>query len=45
MMQGGWKPEKMDFVREINAQIDQAVANVDLALRMRAGRAGRRFSG
>lgn len=38
MMQGGWKPEKMEFVREINAQIDQAFANVDLALRDAGGK-------
>ncbi|KAK9323706.1 Endoribonuclease L-PSP/chorismate mutase-like protein [Lipomyces orientalis] len=30
--QGGWNPETGVFYKEINAQIDQAFANVELAL-------------
>lgn len=35
--QGGWDPNTGEFHREINAQIAQAFANVDLALRSAGG--------
>ena len=34
---GGWDPATGEFYREINAQIDQAFANVELALRTAGG--------
>ncbi|EGX90982.1 L-PSP endoribonuclease family protein, putative [Cordyceps militaris CM01] len=36
--QGGWNPETGEFFKEINAQIDQAFRNVDLALRDAGGK-------
>ncbi|KAE8381922.1 Endoribonuclease L-PSP/chorismate mutase-like protein [Aspergillus bertholletiae] len=36
--QGGWDPTTGEFYKEINAQIDQAFANVDLALRTAGGK-------
>ncbi|GAB1200342.1 Endoribonuclease L-PSP/chorismate mutase-like protein [Aspergillus pseudonomiae] len=36
--QGGWDPNTGEFYKEINAQIDQAFANVDLALRTAGGK-------
>ncbi|KAK9357125.1 Endoribonuclease L-PSP/chorismate mutase-like protein [Lipomyces starkeyi] len=35
--QGGWDPETGVFYKEINAQIDQAFANVELALKTAGG--------
>ncbi|KAB8237156.1 RidA family protein [Aspergillus alliaceus] len=36
--QGGWDPNTGVFYKEINAQIDQAFANVDLALKAAGGK-------
>ncbi|KAK9332668.1 Endoribonuclease L-PSP/chorismate mutase-like protein [Lipomyces starkeyi] len=36
--QGGWDPETGVFYKEINAQIDQAFANVELALKTAGGK-------
>ncbi|KAJ5317408.1 hypothetical protein PENANT_c055G08563 [Penicillium antarcticum] len=36
--QGGWDPKTFEFHREINAQIDQAFANVDLNLKDAGGK-------
>ncbi|CAI7647180.1 unnamed protein product [Penicillium glandicola] len=36
--QGGWDPQTFVIHREINAQIDQAFANVDLNLRYAGGK-------
>ncbi|KAE8143768.1 Endoribonuclease L-PSP/chorismate mutase-like protein [Aspergillus pseudotamarii] len=36
--QGGWDPNTGEFYKEINAQIDQAFANVDLALKTAGGK-------
>ncbi|KAK9370377.1 Endoribonuclease L-PSP/chorismate mutase-like protein [Lipomyces kononenkoae] len=36
--QGGWDPVTGEFYKEINAQIDQAFANVDLNLRDAGGK-------
>ncbi|KAK3721081.1 hypothetical protein LTR37_003371 [Vermiconidia calcicola] len=36
--QGGWNPETKVIHREINAQIDQAFANVDLTLKDAGGK-------
>ncbi|KAB8272872.1 Endoribonuclease L-PSP/chorismate mutase-like protein [Aspergillus minisclerotigenes] len=36
--QGGWDPETGEFYKEINAQIDQAFANVDLAVKTAGGK-------
>ncbi|KAI1439449.1 hypothetical protein ABKA04_007166 [Annulohypoxylon sp. FPYF3050] len=36
--QGGWDPETGEFYKEINAQIDQAFKNVDLALKHAGGK-------
>ncbi|KAB8225797.1 Endoribonuclease L-PSP/chorismate mutase-like protein [Aspergillus novoparasiticus] len=36
--QGGWDPKTGEFYKEINAQIDQAFANVDLALKTAGGK-------
>ncbi|KAH6662969.1 endoribonuclease L-PSP [Halenospora varia] len=36
--QGGWNPETGVYYKEINAQIDQAFANVDLNLRDAGGK-------
>uniref|UniRef100_A0A060TIZ1 ARAD1D50820p n=1 Tax=Blastobotrys adeninivorans TaxID=409370 RepID=A0A060TIZ1_BLAAD len=36
--QGGWDPKTGEIYREINQQIDQAFANVDLALRDAGGK-------
>ncbi|GIZ47869.1 hypothetical protein CKM354_001094800 [Cercospora kikuchii] len=36
--QGGWNPENDIFYKETNAQIDQAFANVDLALKTAGGK-------
>ncbi|KAE8390389.1 hypothetical protein ETB97_010333 [Aspergillus alliaceus] len=36
--QGGWDPNTGVFYKEINAQIDQAFANVDLALKTAGGK-------
>ncbi|KXH30162.1 endoribonuclease L-PSP [Colletotrichum simmondsii] len=35
--QGGWDPKTGEFYKEINAQIDQAFANVDLNLKDAGG--------
>ena len=35
---GGWKPETGEYYKEINAQIDQAFANVDLCLKDAGGK-------
>lgn len=35
---GGWDPKTFEFHREINAQIDQAFANVDLNLKDAGGK-------
>lgn len=37
-IKGGWDPETGEFHKEINAQIDQAFANVDLALKTAGGK-------
>ncbi|KAF7588925.1 hypothetical protein BBP40_005003 [Aspergillus hancockii] len=36
--QGGWDPNTGEFYKEINAQIDQAFANVDLNLKNAGGK-------
>ncbi|KAJ8096516.1 Endoribonuclease L-PSP/chorismate mutase-like protein [Lipomyces tetrasporus] len=36
--QGGWDPETGVFYKEINAQIDQAFVNVELALKTAGGK-------
>ncbi|GAA6020735.1 hypothetical protein JCM10207_002006 [Rhodosporidiobolus poonsookiae] len=36
--QGGWDPKTGEFYKEINAQIDQAFKNVDLALKQAGGK-------
>lgn len=36
--QGGWDPQTGTFYREINAQIDQAFKNVELALKTAGGK-------
>ncbi|KAF6809120.1 L-PSP endoribonuclease family protein [Colletotrichum sojae] len=36
--QGGWNPKTGEIYREINAQIDQAFANVDLCLKDAGGK-------
>lgn len=36
--QGGWNPQTGTFYREINAQIDQAFKNVELALKTAGGK-------
>ncbi|KAI1746907.1 YjgF-like protein [Xylaria castorea] len=36
--QGGWNPDGGDIPRDIEAQIDQAFANVDLALKTAGGK-------
>ncbi|GKT40610.1 RutC family protein [Colletotrichum spaethianum] len=36
--QGGWDPKTGEFYKEINAQIDQAFANVDLNLKDAGGK-------
>ncbi|KAL4887942.1 Endoribonuclease L-PSP/chorismate mutase-like protein, partial [Aspergillus ambiguus] len=36
--QGGWDPDTGDFYKEINAQIDQAFRNVELALKTAGGK-------
>ncbi|KAK9385514.1 hypothetical protein V1515DRAFT_539703, partial [Lipomyces mesembrius] len=36
--QGGWDPKTGVFYKEINAQIDQAFANVELALNTAGGK-------
>ena len=35
---GGWDPKTFEFYKEINAQIDQAFANVDLTLKDAGGK-------
>ncbi|EIT74400.1 hypothetical protein AO1008_04088 [Aspergillus oryzae 100-8] len=37
-IKGGWDPKTGEFHKEINAQIDQAFANVDLALKTAGGK-------
>ncbi|PIG80368.1 L-PSP endoribonuclease family protein [Aspergillus arachidicola] len=37
-IKGGWDPKTGEFYKEINAQIDQAFANVDLALKTAGGK-------
>ncbi|OWZ77361.1 endoribonuclease L-PSP [Cryptococcus neoformans Tu401-1] len=36
--QGGWDPDTFEFYKEINAQIDQAFKNVELALTTAGGK-------